>query len=53
MSKVKIFYADPKVVQTLTGRRIHVMVGVPNEMLHTLSRSKVAAKSWVHENVTR
>lgn len=53
ISKVKIFDADPKVLQALTGSRIHVMVGIPNEMLHTLSRSKVAAKSWVHDNVTR
>lgn len=53
ISKLKIFDADPKVLQALRGTKIHVMVGIPNEMLHSLSKSKVAARSWVHDNVTR
>ncbi|XP_015572680.2 glucan endo-1,3-beta-glucosidase 9 [Ricinus communis] len=53
ISKVKLFDADPLVLQALSGSNIGVTVGIPNSMLKTLNSSKKAADSWVHDNVTR
>ncbi|GLJ37555.1 hypothetical protein SUGI_0763240 [Cryptomeria japonica] len=53
ITKVKLFDADPLVLEALTGTHINVMLGVPNQMLKTLSKSRAAARSWVHDNVTR
>ncbi|KAL0388985.1 UNVERIFIED_CONTAM: Glucan endo-1,3-beta-glucosidase 9 [Sesamum calycinum] len=53
IGKVKLFDADPLVLQSLSGSNIHVTVGVPNSMLRTLNSSLKAAESWVHDNLTR
>ncbi|XP_050208378.1 glucan endo-1,3-beta-glucosidase 9 [Mercurialis annua] len=53
ISKVKLFDADPLVLEALSGSKIGVTVGIPNSMLRTLNTSKKAAVSWVHDNVTR
>ncbi|XP_057954273.1 glucan endo-1,3-beta-glucosidase 9 [Malania oleifera] len=53
ISKVKLFDADPLVLQALAGSSIGVAVGIPNSMLRNLNSSKKAAQSWVHDNVTR
>ncbi|XVE58981.1 hypothetical protein DITRI_Ditri05aG0007300 [Diplodiscus trichospermus] len=53
VSKVKLFDADPLVLQALSGSHIFVTVGIPNSMLKTLNSSRKAAQSWVHDNVTR
>ncbi|KAF8397217.1 hypothetical protein HHK36_016125 [Tetracentron sinense] len=53
ISKVKLFDADPLVLQSLSGSRIDVTVGIPNSMLRSLSSSKKVAESWVHDNLTR
>ncbi|KAK8672478.1 hypothetical protein V6N13_110846 [Hibiscus sabdariffa] len=53
VSKVKLFDADPSVLQALSGSNIAVTLGIPNSMLPTLNSSKKAAESWVHDNVTR
>ncbi|XP_024021482.1 glucan endo-1,3-beta-glucosidase 5 [Morus notabilis] len=52
ISKVKIFDTDPVVLRALIGSGIQVMVGVPNEMLASLSSSAAASDSWVRQNVT-
>ncbi|XP_065873054.1 glucan endo-1,3-beta-glucosidase 9 [Euphorbia lathyris] len=53
MSKVKLFDADPPLLQALSGSSIGVTVGIPNSMLKSLNSSKKAAEIWVHDNVTR
>lgn len=52
ISKVKIFDTDPVVLRALIGSGIQVMVGVPNEMLASLSSSTAASDLWVRQNVT-
>ncbi|KAM7266946.1 hypothetical protein ACFE04_009112 [Oxalis oulophora] len=51
-SKVKLFDADYDTLTALRNSRIEVMVGIPNEMLHTLATSPKAADKWVSDNVT-
>lgn len=53
ITKVKLFDADPNVLQSLSGSNIYVTVGIPNSMLRSLNSSKKAAESWVHDNLTR
>uniref|UniRef100_A0A5B7CCR8 glucan endo-1,3-beta-D-glucosidase n=1 Tax=Davidia involucrata TaxID=16924 RepID=A0A5B7CCR8_DAVIN len=53
ITKVKLFDADPLVLQSLSRSNIYVTVGIPNSMLRSLNSSKKAAKSWVHDNLTR
>lgn len=51
--KVKLFEADQGVLEALKGSGIQVMVGIPNEMLASLSASTVASDLWVRQNVSR
>ncbi|PKU64534.1 glucan endo-1,3-beta-glucosidase 9 [Dendrobium catenatum] len=53
ITSVKLFDADPSVLESLSGSRINVVVGIPNNMLSALNSSKKAAASWVHDNITR
>ncbi|XP_024926197.3 glucan endo-1,3-beta-glucosidase 9 isoform X2 [Ziziphus jujuba] len=53
INKVKLFDADPLVLQALSGSNLGVTIGIPNAMLRSLNSSKKAAESWVHDNVTR
>ncbi|KAG6403571.1 hypothetical protein SASPL_135796 [Salvia splendens] len=53
VGKVKLLDADPLVLQSLSGSRIRVTVGIPNTMLRSLNASLKAAQSWVHDNLTR
>ncbi|XAR60774.1 Glucan endo-1,3-beta-D-glucosidase, partial [Bertholletia excelsa] len=53
ITKVKLFDADPGVLEALSGSNIYVTVGIPNSMLRSLNSSRKAAESWVHDNLTR
>lgn len=53
IAKVKLFDADPLVLEALSGSNIGVTIGIPNSLLKSLNSSKKAAESWVHDNVTR
>ncbi|KAL8516385.1 hypothetical protein ACS0TY_014877 [Phlomoides rotata] len=53
IAKVKLFDADSLVLQSLSGSKIRVTVGIPNSMLRSLNSSLKAAQSWVHDNLTR
>ncbi|XP_051131743.1 glucan endo-1,3-beta-glucosidase 9 isoform X2 [Andrographis paniculata] len=53
VAKVKVFDADPQVLQSLSGSNIRVTVGIPSSMLRSLNSSLKAAESWVHDNLTR
>ncbi|KAL5580658.1 hypothetical protein UlMin_013100 [Ulmus minor] len=53
VDKVKLFDADPHVLEALAGSNLGVTVGIPNVMLRSLNSSRKAAQSWVHDNVTR
>ena len=52
ISKVKIFDTDPCVLRALMGSGMEVKVGIPNEMLASLSSSTVASDLWVRQNVS-
>ncbi|KAM0953807.1 putative glucan endo-1,3-beta-D-glucosidase [Dioscorea sansibarensis] len=51
--RVKLSDANSGILESLSGTGIGVVVGIPNEMLKSLSSSKKAAQSWVHDNITR
>lgn len=53
ITKVKLFDADPAVLEALSGSNIYVTVGIPNSMLRSINSSRKAAQSWVHDNLTR
>ncbi|GFP97975.1 glucan endo-1 3-beta-glucosidase 9 [Phtheirospermum japonicum] len=53
IAKVKLFDANPLVLQSLSGSSIRVTVGIPNYMLRSLNSSLKAAEGWVHDNLTR
>ncbi|CAO2840038.1 unnamed protein product [Amaranthus hypochondriacus] len=53
VAKVRLFEADPFVLQALQGSKIEVILGIPNSMLPKLNSSFKAAQSWVHDNLTR
>lgn len=53
IQKVKLFDADPDALVALMRSGIQVMVGIPNEMLATLSSSTAASDLWVRQNVSR
>lgn len=52
IQKVKLFDADPDALVALMRSGIQVMVGIPNEMLATLSSSTAASDLWVRQNVS-
>lgn len=53
ITKVKLFDANSLVLEALSGSKIGVTVGIPNDVLRGLNSSRKAAESWVHDNVTR
>ncbi|CAK9164164.1 unnamed protein product [Ilex paraguariensis] len=53
ITKIKLFDADPFVLNALSGSKIDLTIGIPNSMLRSLNSSKKAAESWVHDNLTR
>lgn len=52
IEKVKLFEADPKIMEALRGTHIQVMLALPNFMLMQLSQDSSVAVAWVEENVT-
>lgn len=52
IQKVKLFDADPNILNALKKTGIQVMVGIPNDMLYTLANSLPAAEKWVSKNVS-
>lgn len=52
IQKVKLFDADPNILDALKKSGIQVMVGIPNDMLYTLANSVQAAEKWVSKNVS-
>ncbi|CAJ2643403.1 glucan endo-1,3-beta-glucosidase 5-like protein [Trifolium pratense] len=52
IQKVKLFDADPNILDALKKSGIQVMVGIPNDMLYTLANSLPAAEKWVSKNVS-
>jgi len=53
IQKVKLFDADPGILDALKKSGIQVMVGIPNDMLYTLANSVEAAEKWVSKNVSK
>lgn len=53
IKKVKLFETDPDALTALMGSGIEVMLGIPNEMLASLSSSPAAADLFVRQNVSR
>ncbi|KAK8499788.1 hypothetical protein V6N13_038856 [Hibiscus sabdariffa] len=52
IKRVKIFHAEPQVLNALAGTDLEVMVGIPNEALESLSQNYSVAQAWVKANVT-
>ncbi|GFP81590.1 glucan endo-1 3-beta-glucosidase 5 [Phtheirospermum japonicum] len=52
IQKLKLFDAEARVLNALSGSGIEVMVGIPNDMLATLAASMSAAERWVERNVS-
>lgn len=50
--KVKLFEADPEILEALAGTGIEVMFGIPNFMLMAMSEDPGVAYSLVEANVT-
>ncbi|TKY58206.1 Glucan endo-1,3-beta-glucosidase 5 [Spatholobus suberectus] len=50
--KVKLFDADPDILNALKKSGIQVMVGIPNDMLYTMANNMQAAEKWVSKNVS-
>ncbi|GAA0148396.1 hypothetical protein Leryth_002745 [Lithospermum erythrorhizon] len=53
INKVKLFDANPQVLEAISGTKIVVSVGIPNSMLRSFNASLKAAENWVHDNLTR
>ncbi|XP_002991155.2 glucan endo-1,3-beta-glucosidase 5 [Selaginella moellendorffii] len=53
ISKVKLFDADPGVMESLRGTDMELMIAIPNEMLELVATLPAAARNWVRKNVTR
>ncbi|XP_051137755.1 glucan endo-1,3-beta-glucosidase 5 [Andrographis paniculata] len=52
IQQVKLFDAESRVLNALSGSGIEVMVGIPNEMLAAIANSVAAAEKWVEKNVS-
>ncbi|PNX74239.1 glucan endo-1,3-beta-glucosidase 5-like protein [Trifolium pratense] len=52
IQKVKLFDADPNILDALKKSGIQVMVGIPNDLLYTMANSFQAAQKWVAKNVS-
>lgn len=52
IQKVKLFDADPDILNALKRSGIQVMVGIPNDLLYTMANSLQAAEKWVSKNVS-
>ncbi|XVF15029.1 hypothetical protein REPUB_Repub09cG0114300 [Reevesia pubescens] len=52
IKKVKLFEADPAILNALAGTDIEVMVGIPNLHLANLSAKYSSAQDWVKQNIT-
>ncbi|GFZ00902.1 O-Glycosyl hydrolases family 17 protein [Actinidia rufa] len=50
--KVKLFDADSRTLNALSGSGIQIMVGIPNDMLYSLANNVYAAEKWVEKNVS-
>ncbi|KAH9620923.1 hypothetical protein KSS87_011029 [Heliosperma pusillum] len=53
VSHVRLFDADPTVLDALSGSNIQLTVGIPNSMLPHLNSSFRLARTWLHDNLTR
>ncbi|KAE9610259.1 putative glucan endo-1,3-beta-D-glucosidase [Lupinus albus] len=53
IKKVKLFDADSWTVSAFKGTDIELMIGIPNDQLKKLSKSKDDAEDWVKDNVTK
>ncbi|CAH9102958.1 unnamed protein product [Cuscuta epithymum] len=50
--RVKVFEAEPQILEALAGSGIEVMLALPNFMLQEMSQHPAAAQAWVDANVT-
>ncbi|KAL9230429.1 hypothetical protein vseg_005780 [Gypsophila vaccaria] len=52
ITKVKLFEPDVDALKALGKSGIEVMIGIPNDLLESLSSSVTAAESWVAKNLS-
>ncbi|KAL3519982.1 hypothetical protein ACH5RR_018131 [Cinchona calisaya] len=48
---VKLYDADPNILNALNGTKIHITVMVPNELIINISSNQTLADQWVQHNV--
>ncbi|KAK2971417.1 hypothetical protein RJ640_025367 [Escallonia rubra] len=49
--RVKIYDANPKILNALKGTDLQVSIMVPNELINSISTNQTLADQWVHTNV--
>ncbi|PSR94952.1 Glucan endo-1,3-beta-glucosidase [Actinidia chinensis var. chinensis] len=49
--RVKIYNADPEILEALKGTNLQVSIMVPNELLSNISKNQTLADVWVRSNV--
>ncbi|KAH9620969.1 hypothetical protein KSS87_016720, partial [Heliosperma pusillum] len=52
ITKVKLFEADVNALKALGKSGIEVMIGIPNDLLASLSTNVAAAENWVSKNLS-
>ncbi|XP_073316742.1 glucan endo-1,3-beta-glucosidase-like [Primulina huaijiensis] len=50
---VRIYNPNPNILQALSGSKISVMVGIPNEDIPAIGKNPAVAQEWVQNNIRR
>ncbi|KAF3431264.1 hypothetical protein FNV43_RR25994 [Rhamnella rubrinervis] len=51
ISSVRLFNTGPTTLRSFSGTKINVMIGVPNEVLPSLSSSPSSSLDWLQSNI--
>ncbi|KAK7245870.1 hypothetical protein RIF29_40724 [Crotalaria pallida] len=51
ITHIRLYDANPDILQALSGSNIHVTIGVPNNQLLALGSSNTTASAWIRRNV--
>ncbi|KAK4765295.1 hypothetical protein SAY86_026385 [Trapa natans] len=51
ITHVRLYDADPDILKALSGTKIRVIVGVPNNQILAIGSSNTTAASWIYRNV--
>ncbi|OVA20426.1 Glycoside hydrolase [Macleaya cordata] len=51
VGKVKLYDANPEILKSLSGTKIHVSIMVPNQAISNISSNQTLADEWVLKNI--